>query len=96
MITPGPAPSRLPVTVSAHVHADTTVRVTLHPADDRAVVILEGRIGGTDVALFLDRPDLARWRGVLGVTITTLDAQHAAYLREHDAGDADGPAGSAA
>ena len=51
------------VSVGIHVYETTTFATHIYPANDRVTVDVAGS-GGT-VTLFLDRPEIARLRGVL-------------------------------
>ncbi|MBC3194158.1 hypothetical protein H7X46_24195 [Pseudonocardia sp. C8] len=51
------------VSVNLHVFETTAYRVSFYPAEDRVTVDADG--SGGSVVLFLDRPEIARLRGVL-------------------------------
>lgn len=51
------------VSVGVHVYETTIFATHLYPGDDRVTVDVTG--SGGSVTLFLDRPEVARLRGVL-------------------------------
>ena len=64
----------LSVTVSVHVHADTPMRVVLHPEQDRAVVTLGDTPGCPTLDLYARRAELVALRDTLTAAVADLDA----------------------
>jgi hypothetical protein len=69
-------PGRLPIltALSVHVFPETSLRVRLHPDEDRAVVIVGDTLDcPTLLNLFVDRAELVVLRDRLTAAVTDLD-----------------------
>lgn len=65
------------VVISAHLHDETDIRLTIYPDGNRFVMALRGGMG-MQIDVFASRTNLERLRDALTTALVDLDAQRAA------------------